>query len=75
MTYEEALAEASDTGLRRCSDAAAMAAYCDSLLQNVVGAASPKMVWEGARKQNLTYLQLAELAATNPNAVHDLMWL
>lgn len=74
-TYQTALTRARKVGASRAVDSGVMALFCDSTLQILVGAASPKLVWEGAQKQGLTALQLAELANRDPAAVHDLMWL
>lgn len=75
MTYAEALAECERVGASRCSDAAIMAGFCAASLQILVGAASPKLVWEGAQKSGMTALELSGLCVTDANAVHDLMWL
>lgn len=75
MTYEEALAEAERKGVGRCSDPAAMAFFCDSGdLQIAVGAASGKLVWEGAQAKGMTFLELGRLCGSDPWAVHELMW-
>lgn len=73
MTYDEALQEASGR-LRTCSDAAAMAAFCDSPLQILAGAVSPRLVWEGAMRHGMSYKDLAELCHRDPVAVGELMW-
>jgi hypothetical protein len=75
MTYEQALAEAKRKGVGKCSDAAAMAAFCDANLQTVVGAVSPRLVWEGAMLKGLTFQQLAHLASRDKMAVSDLQWM
>ncbi|MET8864690.1 hypothetical protein ABZW11_17270 [Nonomuraea sp. NPDC004580] len=74
LTYEQALAAARKVGNANADDAGAMALYCADILQHMVGAASPKLVWEGAQKAGMTHLQLALLAQKDPAAVHDLMW-
>ena len=73
--YEQALMEAERTGLARCGDAAAMAAYCEASLQLVVGAVSPRLVWEGAQKRGLTYKELVKWSADHPMRVVDLQWI
>ncbi len=73
MTYQEALKEAKGN-LAHCSDAAAMAAYCDGLIQFLVGAVSPRLIWEGAMRRGMTALALARLAQTDPAATEALMW-
>jgi len=75
MTYEQALAEVRDKGLRNCSDAAAMAAFCESTLVYMVGAVSGRLVWEGAKHRGMSYLELAGMAAHNPMQVNDLQWI
>lgn len=74
MTFEEALAEAKRAGISRCSDPALMASFCQADIQLLVGTASPKLVWAGAMSRGLTSLQLAQLCATDPKAVADLIW-
>jgi len=51
-----------------------MAAFCQYDLQQIVGAVSPKLVWEGARRKRLSARDLAALASSNPLAVGDLQW-
>lgn len=75
MTYERALEEARLVGVGVCSDKAAMAAFCDSLIQIMCGAVSPKLVWEGAIKSGMTGIELHRLAGEKPAAVADLMWV
>jgi len=74
-SYRAALAAAKKVGPARATDAGVMALFCESALQILVGAASPQLVWEGAQKSGMTALQLHDVAASNPNVVHDLMWL
>jgi hypothetical protein len=75
MTWEQALAEAKSAGLSRCSDAAAMASFCDGTIQHVAGAVSGKLVWQGAMRKGLTYLQLATLCQEKPMDAAELMWV
>lgn len=75
MTYEEALAEGHKVGFGVCSDAAAMAGYCDTTIQHIIGAVSPKLVWDGAMKKKLTLLELGHLCITDPREVEALQWL
>lgn len=72
--YQTALQAANRVGAAHATDTGTMAQYCATSLQLVVGAASPELVWNGAQKKKLTAVGLVELANTNPNAVHDLMW-
>lgn len=75
MTYEDALDEARKLGVGVCSDPAAMAAFCNSLIPTMCGAVSPKLVWEGAIKSGMTGLELCRLANEDSAAVADLMWV
>lgn len=72
--YTDALAAANQVGSANATDAGVMAQFCDSALQHLVGAASPELVWDGAQAKGMTALELHNLAATDPIAVHDLMW-
>ena len=74
MTWEQALAEAEERGVGRCGDAAAMAAFCDANIQFLCGAVSPQLVWEGAQRKGMTFLQLGRLAGKDPMAIEALMW-
>jgi hypothetical protein len=73
-TYEDALREAHETGASQADDAGVMALFCESVLQTLVGAASPKLVFEGAQKTGLTAVELNALCLSDFAAVHDLMW-
>lgn len=72
--YEAALKRAKDKGVGRCDDAAAMAAFCQANLPILVGAVSPQLVWEGAQKKGLTFLELGRLVK-DPMAIDDLQWV
>lgn len=72
--YQEALAAARKVGAAHCSDPGLMAWFCEHDLQILVGAVSPRLVWEGAQKRGLTAQQLARLATTDVTATADLMW-
>ncbi|MFE0207021.1 hypothetical protein [Streptomyces sp. NPDC058985] len=73
-TYEAALAAGREIGARRADNAALMALFCDGPLQTLVGAVSPKLVWEGAQAKNLTTKALGKLCLTDVMAVSDLQW-
>lgn len=73
--YKKALAAARRNRSANLSDDAAMALYCDSALQAMVGAASPELVWVGAQKKGMTTPELMTLAKNDPAAVHELMWV
>ncbi|MFF1343757.1 hypothetical protein ACFVYT_39000 [Streptomyces sp. NPDC058290] len=74
MTYEEALAESRAVGASNASDSVLMAMFCESTLQTLVGAVSPKLVWMGAQKKEISTKELAALCS-DPMAVDALMWL
>lgn len=73
--YTDALAAANKAGSANATDPGVMAQFCDTTLQMLVGAASPELVWDGAQSKGMTALELHNLAATDPVAVHELMWI
>lgn len=73
--YLVALKRCAKVGPAHADDPALMASFCDGVLMQLVGAASPQLVWEGAQKKGLTTAELNKLCLDNPNAVHDLMWI
>lgn len=75
VTWEQALAEAKERGVSCCSDHAAMAAFCDANITFIVGAVSPQLIWEGAMRQGLSFLELGRLANRDPIACSELMWV
>lgn len=75
ITWEQALTEAKEKGVARCSDHAAMAAFCDANITYIVGAVSGQLVWEGAMKKGLSFKDLGRLANRDPLACSELMWL
>jgi hypothetical protein len=75
MTYAEYLADYRRDGAAKCGERALMAAFCESPLQQLVGAVSPKLVFDGAIKKGLTTHELARLCRDDPQAVSDLQWL
>lgn len=72
MGYRETLAAAKKVGASKATDPQLMALYCDGPLQTVVGAVSPKLVWEGAQTTGLTTQQLMKLSMWE---VNDLQWV
>lgn len=74
-TYETALARYTKMGAANADDTALMAGFCEHLLQPVVGAVSPKLVFTGALESGLTSKKLADLAVNDARAVEDLMWI
>jgi hypothetical protein len=73
-TYEQELAAACHVGSAHATDPGLMAQFCSSALQTLVGAVSPRLVWEGAQGKGLSTRELADLCHTDPTAVADLMW-
>lgn len=59
--YARELAAGERIGPANASDAQAMAMFCESVMQLMVGVFSPRLVWEGAQKAGLTALQLHEI--------------
>lgn len=74
-TYEAALKRAKTQGVGRCDDAAAMAAFCQANIQILVGAVSPKLVWQGAQASGLTFLELGRMVGRDPMEVEALQWV
>ncbi len=73
--YAKALIAGWKVGRANATDAQAMAMYCEDIMQLMVGAFSPRLVWEGARKAGLTTLELASLCADkNLRALDDLQF-
>ncbi len=72
--YATALLSGARTGMSRCTDAEVMAHFCEYNLQLLVGAVSPRLVWEGAQKRHMTALELARLADKGWQGVDNLQW-
>jgi hypothetical protein len=51
--YDQALRRASGN-VAHCDDAALMASFLEGSAQLLLGAVSPKLIWEGAQAQGLT---------------------
>lgn len=75
MTWEQALDEAKKSGVGRCSEPAAMAAFCKNNVPYIVGAVAPQLIWEGAMKKRLSFKELGRLANRDPLACSQLQWL
>ena len=71
--YEKALVRAKAQGVGKTDDAAAMAAFCASTIQTLLGAVSPKLIWDGAQASGLTLLDLGRLCSEEPTKAADLM--
>lgn len=74
-TYDQALKDGAEIGASKAPDDALMALYCESVLQHVVGAVSPRLVYEGAQKSGMSANELTRLCAKDPFAVDGLQWL
>lgn len=61
--------------IRNCDDAAAMAGFLEGSAQILLGAVSPKLMWEGAQHCGLTNIQVASLVSKFPAVAADLMWV
>jgi hypothetical protein len=75
MTYQEAIRESKRVGVVDQTDEVLMAGLCEGTMQILCGAVAPQLVWEGAQKQGLDSRTLMQMANTDPNAVHELMWV
>jgi hypothetical protein len=73
QTFEQAL-KASKGNISHAPDHQLMASFAQHDLPLLVGAVSPKLVWEAAQKKGMTTKQLAALAHKNPMAVSDLQF-
>lgn len=73
--YAAALISGARTGMSHATDAELMAAFCESVLQLVVGAVSPRLVWEGAQARGMTTQDLAKVAhARDLDTLDDLQF-
>lgn len=73
--YEQTLKNAQAVGASNANNEEMIALFCAGPLQTLCGAVSPSLVFAGAQAKNLTYSELAGLAATDSMAVADLMWV
>jgi hypothetical protein len=62
-------------GAGKCDDPAAMAGFLDSCAQLLLGAVSPRLIWEGAQHVGLTALEMGHLTEVDPETARDLMWV
>jgi hypothetical protein len=60
---------------RNCDDAAAMAGFLEGCAQLLLGAVSPRLLWQGAQHVGLTNLEMAHLIQLRPDVAVDLMWV
>ncbi|MDQ0809790.1 hypothetical protein QFZ63_001504 [Streptomyces sp. B3I7] len=73
--YAAALKACRAKGAVHAPNDALMAGLCQDVVQILVGAVSPQLVWEGAMKKGLTAKQLLSLCHTDYVAVDDLQWI
>jgi hypothetical protein len=59
--YAAALISGASTGMSRATDAEVMAAFCEHDLQLLVGAVSPRLVWEGAQARGMASRDLLRI--------------
>lgn len=74
-TYEAALARAKRDGISHCDDVALMASFLSGSAQTLIGAVSPKLVWEGAQAKGMTTKELTQLIHLDPLQAAELMWV
>ena len=73
--YATALIAYGKAGAANATDAQVMAGFCEDTMQLLVGAFSPRLVWEGAQKVGMTVLELHNLCAKKDlSALDDLQW-
>lgn len=74
--FAAALTEESRVGPANATDAQAMAGFCEYIMPMMVGAFSPRLVWEGAQKVGMTTLELHKLCHDKDlRAIDDLQWM
>ena len=73
MSYDQALKHGAKVGASKAEGESLLAMLCQSLA--AVHAINPRLVYEGAMNQGLTYKDVAKLGADDPVALGDLMFL
>jgi hypothetical protein len=73
MQYEQALKHGAKVGASRAEGDCMLALTCVSLA--AVHAINPRLVYDGAKKSGLTYRDVYALAADDPVALGDLMFV
>jgi hypothetical protein len=73
MQYDTALTIGAKAGASRARGDSMLALVCSTLAS--VHAINPRLVYEGAKKQNLTYKAVYKLAAEDAVALGDLMFV
>lgn len=69
--YAAALTAGEEAGPANATDAQNMAGFCEGIMPLMVGAFSPRLVWEGAQRAGLTTLQLHEICHRKDFAALD----
>jgi hypothetical protein len=69
--YAAELTAGSRAGPAHATDAQLMAMFCESIMPFMVGAFSPRLVWEGAQRRGMTALQLHNVCAEKDFATLD----
>lgn len=69
--FAAALIAGRKAGHAHATDPQAMAMFCEDIMQIMIGAYSPRLVWEGAQKAGLTTLQLHALCARKDRTALD----
>ena len=73
--YADALIAGCKVGAVNATNAQVMARFCEDVMQMMVGAFSPRLVWEGAQEAGLTALQLHDICARKDlGALDDLQF-
>jgi hypothetical protein len=73
MSYDDALKYSAKVGTSNAEGDCLLAMLCKTLAG--VHAINPRLVYEGATKQGLTYKDVAKLGADDPVALGDLMFV
>jgi hypothetical protein len=73
MQYEQALKHGAKVGASRAVGDSMLALTCATLA--AIHAVNPRLVYEGAKKNGLTYKDVYTLAADDPVALGDLMFV
>lgn len=72
--YAAALKVCRAKGYAHAPNDALMAGLCQDVIQALIGAVSPQLVWEGAMKRGFTAKELLNLCHADFMAVDDLQW-
>lgn len=59
--YAKALLAGDKAGAVHATDPQLMAGFCEDTLMILMGAFSPRLVWEGAQREGMTTMELAKL--------------